>query len=52
MYVPEAIPALILCLLSLSHEDTEIYFAYGRNRYMATPPVLLWLEWLNPSPAS
>lgn len=33
MYVPEAIPALIQSLVLLSHEGTEIYFAYGRNRF-------------------
>jgi hypothetical protein len=32
MYVPEAIPALIDCMATMSHHDTEIYFAYGRNR--------------------
>jgi len=33
MYEPGVIPALILCLLSFSHEKTEIYIAYGRNSH-------------------
>ncbi len=38
MYVPEAIPALIQSLVLLSHEGTEIYFAYGRNRFGLKTP--------------
>ncbi len=32
MYVQEATPALINTLSELSHDKTDIYFAYGRNR--------------------